>query len=51
VGHNHTSPPKSGSIKFEFDKDWIGGKGWVIHVIITDNQRGGGTPSLHHHGY
>jgi len=38
VGHNHTSPPKSGSIKFEFDKDWIGGKGEaevLHHYIIT----------------
>jgi hypothetical protein len=27
VGQNSETAPKSGTIKFEFDKEWIGAKG------------------------
>jgi len=37
VGNNHHNYPKSGTIKFEFDKHWIGAKGEaeLLHFYIT----------------
>ena len=33
VGQNSEMSPKTGVIKFEFDKEWIGAKGYV-HLIL-----------------
>lgn len=30
VGQNSEMSPKTGVIKFEFDKEWIGAKGYVL---------------------
>ena len=33
VGQNSELAPRSGTIKFEFDKEWIGAKGYVQLLI------------------
>lgn len=33
LGVNHHGSPKSGMIKFEFDKDWIGAKGYATCIV------------------
>jgi hypothetical protein len=34
VGQNSEMAPKTGFIKFEFDKEWIGAKGYVPSLSI-----------------
>jgi hypothetical protein len=34
VGQNSETSPKTGVIKFEFDKEWIGAKGYVTTLYV-----------------
>jgi hypothetical protein len=38
VGQNSEMSPKSGVIKFEFDKEWIGAKGYVSHITLEADE-------------
>ncbi|KAK4689492.1 hypothetical protein P7C73_g613, partial [Tremellales sp. Uapishka_1] len=48
--HSHESLPRTGSVRFDFDKDWIGGKAEaeLLHHYITTAMAnlGGGGPRL-----
>jgi hypothetical protein len=33
VGQNSEMSPKTGVIKFEFDKEWIGAKGYLYNIL------------------
>jgi hypothetical protein len=59
VGQTGETAPRSGFIKFEFDKDWIGAKGYVPFNLAflaqiqlkrpTDMSKRGRTPAPLHH--